>query len=452
MLDTVDPSAISKLFCLAETEILPASDWRTISIGPLFFTCGPDLPVRHIFVDDEPALLIGWPVHTNNYDRYTSADVANIGGRWALVTENSITPDPLATYSIVYSSELKIAAASPVVIPQILLEENEDLNTVLGLPDSDNWYPFGLTPWSNLSRLLPNRILDLTRFTTTRCTSKKSASNDGASIRLVADNLKETVLSLAEQQDISILTTAGNDSRLLLAATHGAANVELVTFSTKTSSTDVQVAERLGLFTARAHSSITVDRDKAKESLWFEVVGRCVAGATLRSAAVKLSLDSERTYLKGIGGEIGRRTNYYRPGDETRRSITPEALVRRLHLPSHNKLHKAAHRWLEETTDYEDLAELIEIVYRENRIGAWAAPQLHGDSINSVWIFPINQQDTINALRFLTPEMKNSRLSPRLAIQHLWPELLTIPINPLSAKEKAVKFARRLKAHVVSAS
>lgn len=428
--------------------MLPAQDWSTVPIGDLYLTHGPDLPAIHVIVDGEQGILLGWPIHTTGDNRYSLKTLPDIGGRWALITATYVMPDPLASYSIVYSPEHRIVAASPIVIPNHLLKEDENLNKAIGLPETDHWYPFGLTPWMNLSRLLPERVLELHSFTTARQQKIKRNLDDNAAIQIISETLKDTTRKLSTYGEITILTTAGNDSRIVLAATRDADNVELLTFSSRSSLTDVQVASRLGRFTSRAHATVPVRRDETLESAWFEVVGRCVAGATLRSSSIKLNLPFGRQYLKGIGGEIGRRTNYYRPGDEERRSITPEALVHRLHLPAHHRLHEAARVWLDETTDYNDVAELIEIVYRENRIGAWASPQLHGDSIGSVWIFPINQQVIIDSLRFLSPSMKNSRVSGRLIIENLWPELLSIPINPLSPKEKTVKLARRLKARL----
>ena len=452
MLDVVNQEAITKLFCLADSAILPAADWITVKVGGRFLTHGPELPARRIEVDGDEGILVGWPTALSGNVQYDQQSLGEIGGRWAFITADYIRPDPLATYSIVFSTEHNIAAASPAVIPGHLLTPDNELNNALNLPETDHWYPFGLTPWKNLTRLLPNHVLDLETHTASRLNRDVTVLDEERALLRVSENLKNSVATMGESDPITILATAGNDSRILLSAAKGAPKVKLLTFITPSSATDVNIAKRLSRLTGFEHTTAEVKRGEAEERAWFEIVGQCVAGASLRSAALKTELASEQRYLKGIGGEIGRRTNYYRPGDEARLTISPEDLIRRLHLPNHARLHEAAKNWLDELSDYQDASELIEIVYRENRIGAWASPQLHGDSIRSIWLFPLNQQTTIDALRFLGPETKNARTSPRTIINHLWPELLSVPINPLSAKQKAIKFAKRIRSTIIPKS
>lgn len=448
MSNATNYDAAAKLFCLAHRAINPVENWSTRMIGKLFFSHGPELPVKEIQVDDIKGLLVGWPVFHSDNEHYDHEELGDIGGRWAFITETYILPDPLATYSLVYSAEHRIVAASPYVIPSDLLEPDQELNSVLNLPESDHWYPFGLTPWKNLERLLPSHRLDLDTFTASRIVRKETSQTEMRALLQVSANLKQTVDTLGKTKALTVLTTAGNDSRILLAASKDAPKVKLLTFVSANTATDVSVAKQLSQLSGFDHSTAKVERGETEEELWFDNVGRCVAGASLRSAALKVNLAADQLYLKGIGGEIGRRTNYYRPGDEGRPSISPVGLIERLHLPSHARLHSAAKAWLDGLSDYNDAAELIEVVYRENRIGAWASPQLHGDSICSTWLFPMNQQTTIDSLRFLSPETKNARTSPRTIIKDLWPELLSVPINPLSLKEKAIKLAKRMRTRI----
>lgn len=451
MRDIAD-SALSKLFCLAETEILAADDWKTKRLGRFFLTHGPQLPVTAVMFGKDEAYLLGWPIHTSSENRYDPSTIGDIGGRWALITRDYVLPDPLASYSMVYSADQKMVAASSAVIPSEFLEPDEALNSVLKLPESDHWYPFGLTPFSNLRRLLPEHILHLDVFTAIRKPQcYPQALNDTDALKRVADNLRGITKELVSNVPATILATGGSDSRILLSATRGS-NVQLLTFVTADSSTDVRVAKQLSALTGYEHKTIEIQRNQTNEQLWFEVVGRCVAGASLRSAQIKLSLDPSRTYLKGIGGEVGRRTNYFRPGDDSRRTLSEEELVRRLNLPVSRILHEAARSWIDGLSGYRNVGELLEVAYRENRIGAWASPQLHGDSIHSLWLFPMNQQSIIHDLRFLGPDLKTARQSPHLIIDQLWPELLTVPINPLSTKAKLIKFARTLRSKATPAN
>lgn len=433
----------SKLFYLAESAHPVAETWITRPLGNLHLSHGPDLPATEIIVDGTKAVMLGWPIHLAEGKPYTFESLADIGGRWVVITEHYVIPDPLASYSVVFSQQLKIVAASPVLIPNESLSLDHDLNSALGLPSADMWYPFGLTPWSNVERLLPEHVLDLGTLTVTRPRRQETRQTEEVALKTVAHNLRQTLEKLQAVKPVSILTTAGRDSRMILAAAKSE-NLDLITFRGDKSAKDVRVAKQLASVLNVPHSIIPIRDDNGPNHTWFEIVGRSVAGASLRSSSTKLSLPPSKVYLKGIGGEVGRRTNYYRPSDEARLSLTPEELALRFRFPLHKSILEAADKWLMNCPSYQTAGELIEIAYRENRVGGWASPQLHGDSINALWLFPLNQQSTIDSLRFLSTETKTAGTSAASIINMLNPELRSIPINPVSASDKVLRYGKSI--------
>lgn len=428
----------SKLFYLAESAQSIGEEWVTRPLGNLFLSHGPDLPATDVIINGETAVLLGWPIHVATDKQYTLDSLADIGGRWVLITDDYVIPDPLASYSVVFSQQLKVVSASPVLIPSESRTPDHDLNNALGLPSVDMWYPFGLTPWSNIERLLPEHVLDLATFTATRPPRKEIRNSEDVALKIVARNLRESLGKLQAVSPVSILATAGRDSRMILAAAK-TENLDLITFKGVKGAKDVRIAKQLASTLNVPHRVIPIHNHDGLNQSWYEIVGCCVAGATLQSSSTKLSLSSSKVYLKGIGGEVGRRTNYYRPSDEARGSLTPEELTLRFRFPSHKTILEAAEKWLTSCASHQTAGELIEIAYRENRVGAWASPQLHGDSINALWLFPLNQQSTIDSLRFLCPETKTAGISAASVISMLRPELCSIPINPLTTRDKVLR-------------
>lgn len=439
----------SKLFYLAESAKPFAKSWTIRPVGGLYLSHGPDLPATDVIFDGTKAVLLGWPIHLEEGKSYTVESLADIGGRWVVITEHYVIPDPLASYSVVFSQQLNVVAASPVLIPRDRLSPDHDLNSALGLPSVDMWYPFGLTPWSNVKRLLPEHVLDLDTFTVTRPRRQETRQSEEVALKKVVSNLRQTLDQLQAVKPVSILTTAGRDSRMILAAAKKE-NLDLITFRGDKSAKDVRVAKQLASMLNVPHSIISIRDDNGPNHTWFEIVGRSVAGASLRSSSTKLSLSPSKVYLKGIGGEVGRRTNYYRPSDEARPSLTPEELVLRFRFPLHGSILEAADEWLTSCPSYQTAGELIEIAYRENRVGGWASPQLHGDSINALWLFPLNQQSTIDSLRFLSTETKTAGTSAASIINMLNPEFRSIPINPVSTSDKFLRYGKSLYRRVFS--
>lgn len=431
----------SKLFYLAETAHHVGESWVTRPIGNLYLSHGPDLPTIDVTVDGTNAVILGWPIQFAEETAYTLESLSEMGGRWVVITEDYVLPDPLASYSVVFSQQLKVVTASPALIPSVSLSPDHDLNSVLGLPSADMWYPFGLTPWSNVKRLLPEHVLNLRTFTATRPQRQETRRTEEIALKTVATNLRETLQKLQAVKPISILATAGRDSRMILAAAQ-MENLDLITFRGSKSARDVRIAKQLASALKVPHSVIPVHNNQGPNETWYEIVGRCVAGASLRSSSTKLSLPSSNIYLKGIGGEVGRRTNYYRASDEDRASLTAEDLTLRFRFPSHKTIIEAAEKWLDASPIHQNAGELIEIAYRENRIGCWASPQLHGDSINAQWLFPLNQQSTIDSLRFLSAETKTAGTSASSVANMLNPKLQAIPVNPVSTRDKVLRYGK----------
>lgn len=404
-------------FVLAHSPPEAPQGWDRRSLGPWHLAHSPDLPVNPTPPDEPDGFLLGWPL----------GDDTDLGGRWVHLDSTSVRLDPLGSYSVVYH-EAGIVASSTAAMPRDALEENTDLTTVLNLPDEDNWFPFGLTPYHKVHRLLPDHLLHLPSLTVERQHQfGQLDTDDEASANIVAGNLCEQFDKLASCTPITLGLTAGNETRMLLAALRY--HTEGVSFFTigKSTSQDVRTARRLARRFDLRHKNFQPVRDESEEAAWFERVGRCVAGATMRNAALKRLLGQDAVLVKGLGGEVGRGY-YYATADETDIEFDIEELLHRMHLPIVSPLAEAGQRWLEDLT-VTDAHSVLDHAYIENRVGCWAAPQIHGDIGPATTIWPLNQVSSVNAMLSLSYESKTSNSLSPMVVDRLWPEILSVPIN-----------------------
>ena len=400
---------LPKQFVLGRTEPLAPPGWVRREVGDWHLAHAPDLPCQLVHGGDH---LLGWPVGPAN----------DLGGRGVRISGATVTLDPFGSYSVVYHPS-GVVASSTAVVPPGLLDED----AALGLPEKDNWYPFGLTPYADVRRLLPGHALSLREMRAVRGSPAGFGELADADVAdVVARSLRDHFNRLAADYRIVMGLTAGNESRMLLAALRGLQD-QVDTFTIESVPQDVRTARALARRFGFAHRVEGAIRDPDAERVWFDRVGRCVAGATLRNAGIKTRLRTDAVFVKGIGGEIGRGY-YYRPDDRPGTALTPDDLLDRMRLPTVPALVRAADAWLRSVSP-SDVFGTLDRLYLENRVGCWAAPQLHGDVAPLTTLWPLNRPSTLQAMLSLSAGAKRAdRLCP-MVVERLWPDLLTIPIN-----------------------
>ena len=442
-----------KQFILSETgRSFEGAQKRTL--GRFELHSSPDLPVVEVTYDAEPALLLGWPVH--RAERLDERTAGEMGGSWLLLTATRVIPDPLGTFASVFSADLEAVASTSAMFDDVELVERASLNAALDLPNSNNWYPFGLTPFQNVTRLQSNHELDLASWTVARVERRRADLSPADAIAVIADNIRETLRAVTASTPVMLGTTAGNETRMMLAGLRDGGDVWTFTFSGP-SDTDVRAAAALARLTGFEHEVIGGRSDEVEAARWFEDTGRCVAGLAMKNAGKKKDLPADRAFVKGMGGEIARGY-YYEPGDTATTTLTPDLIVDRLHLPAHPELSAAAAVWVDRLQPRYAF-ELLDHLYADNRVACWQAPQSHADTAQHSFVFPLNKRSTVDAMHALPVEIKRADRIGRLVVQRLWPELLRVPINrplgvlgiPRRVAVGLVRLARRARARVRAA-
>lgn len=459
-------------FVLAEDRMHLPPSWPEVRIGHeagWVLACHPALPVLAVEGNGgrQIGYLLGWPL--DEHQGFVSAQpeaklcldvdasqmlergageesplekaLYRLGGRWVFIlaphssfASGRIYLDPLGSQPVVYSAPLRMVAATTALIPHTeATGYDAELVALMDLPRQDRWFPFGLTPRRSCSRLLPNHYLDLATMCPVRHwplgNDKVDKEDIQESVKSIALTLERNVSSIAEASLVLSGLTAGNETRMLLAASRShRKSIAFFTLDgfTKTAKLDVRVAKRLAR-NFRLNHRVVLRQQAAEADMqtWFERVGECVAGAAMRNVTMKDKVFPDRIQIQGMGGEIARC--YYRNEGATPGGETPSTLSQRLRLPVNAQVVKAASDWIDSLPGQS--YRILDLLYLENRVGAWAAPQVYGSTQAGVILWPLCDRSIIAAMLALPLEYKCNNHLARDVVQYLWPELLKVPIN-----------------------
>jgi len=89
------------------------------------------------------------------------------------------------------------------------------------MPESGSYYPFGLTPYRHVRRVLPNHYLDLEGWKAVRHWPGKAELtvdyDTDRAVKEIVSIIKNNLQAISKRYRIHMGLTAGRDTRLLLA-------------------------------------------------------------------------------------------------------------------------------------------------------------------------------------------------------------------------------------------
>lgn len=368
---------------------------------------------------------------------------ARLRGRFAVIVIDRewqrIYPDPAASLGVIFGDQKGPAASTVSLLDEQRFPRNHSLTALLGMPDSDKWYPFGLTPRRGVTRLLPNHFLDLStwrqaRYWPTSTLSTTEASTD-AVIETIAQRMRGTVAAVAAHWPIQLPLTAGKDSRVLLAAAREViSRGRCFVMASGRLDKDVAMARKVasragvGIDVLRVETGSPQDFDR-----WMFRTGDSVAGRIARDYVTLRQLDSQGALLPGNGGAVGKGV-YWRPDDcrgdtINEEPLTPEVVLRRIKLPIAEPLVEQAAVWLAGLAAQQRLA-VLDLLYLEQRLGCWAGPQQYGvDPFVACHLSPYTDRVVFEAMLALPVRYKRENHLARDLCHRLWPELARLPFN-----------------------
>ncbi len=374
-------------------------------------------------------------------DAVIEEHIYRLGGSWLFVLDAApfarVYLDACGSLSAVYDPETRRVAATSLCL--LTPEEAEDrfetdmfeaLKVI-----RDGWFPAGLTAHRGIRRLMPNFYLDVTSFETRRHWPRDPiprADDPAEACAIILESTRQTIRTIAAHHPVSQALTAGNETRMLLAAIRGDyTNIEFVTVAAKAAGLDLDRAKELAARFNLPHRIIPLQQgDAAQAADWFARVGYCIGGPHINTHPTINALENRRYFIGGLGGEIGRAFSW-RESDTDDTPATAEGVWARMGMPMERRALEAVSEWLPSVEDLPGLLQL-DLAYTELRMGCWGFALSYGNA-RPIDIHPLISRESFAAMLSLPPEWRRMAAGSNRMIGEVitqdWPELMDLPIS-----------------------
>lgn len=366
----------------------------------------------------------------------------HIVGRFVVLTNAPLSPrlypDVGATIPIVYDADAHIAASSAWMLfePGQYYERLQDdiFERHVKREAGGAWLTADLTAHKGVRRVLPNHFLDLVRWETVRFRPRLT----NFSLELGIDEAAEEIGTLlsrymataCRQFRLGVTLTAGFDTRLLLAATHGLTDkVRFFTFDFHRRSMDIHIAVRLSEVLGLNFDTVpVVHASRDEQTRWDQYVGHATREINRLIHPTMHLLDFD-AIVTGMYGEIGRSRLYRQDFAKiNNRKITADFVLSRLTLPKTSVFLSAVETWLSSLPGLPPSA-ILDLAFNELRFGSWAMAMQPIQSAIQLELMPFAQHGIQNAFMRVRPELKTTKALFRRCADFLWPDTLHVPVN-----------------------
>ena len=380
------------------------------------------------------------------------SQTTTISGRWVIIyqdqTDTYVFNDPSGYRTIYYHKNLSIMAcgSQPEIIKAILNLSYQDKEDVTEFIYSErrrkreSYWVGDQTIYQSCYRLLPNHYL---RFSDQKAVRffPDPHSLEEKSINIVIPRIIEilnhTYQYLAGHYSLSQAVTAGIDSRLLLAASRPFAK-EIDYFVDRMgvlpfTDPDIWVP---ALLSQRINTHFKVLNSNDKLPDWFiNLLVKNVTEARLlpKTKAIyhRLVTNEQRILINGNTSDLSRVA--YNPKKHTKENIDAYFLARWLNYHDIDFVIDTFEEWMNALYKHGLYQEdIINLVYWEQRLGIWGAQYASENDIATEEIRPINCRYLLYLI-LSTPTKYRIRpdfILYRQLIKELWPDCLSLPVNP----------------------
>jgi len=467
---SLTPHELYGQFILHKNGAPVPEGWNASSFEGWTLAAHPRLPAHAIRLDGRHVgWLIGYAAGSNGALVDRAIDLPSLdqlesfiygfGGRFACAIVSPqlarLYMDPCGSLAAVYAVDRSMVGSTSTLLS---LGNPSYLARKLAQPTlpANQFYPAGISGDPEFARLLPNHYLDLNSWKPVRHWPTELAARDesqiAANVASVADHLRSTITAVAKRYHCYMGLTAGRDSRMVLAAARDA--IDRFTFVTfrykpggynKEKVVDLHIARKLSSKLGLMHIELDL-RDPPREMKDEFQIRTGFAGHWGRVVdhydAVS-ALDMSGVWLTGYAGEVGRAF-YWGWGEDLKKSLTAEELLRRMHLQESRENLAATNRWLDSFPESvrRDYFALLDLLYIEQRLGCWASPAMYGGAPFAFTLTPFNHRGIFTAMMSLPSEYRARQELAADVVKHSWPAAMSYPFQQytgLSALGKRVK-------------
>lgn len=452
-------------FILGPEVPSPFRSWPALEIdGGLTLVSHPGLNIKHIRRGGKVLVLIGYlldpaePDKDDNrillelFDAIEEAtDITHrtedLAGRWIMIAavdqEAVLVHDAAGTRRVVYTGGPRPQALWCASQPSILAEfldlrfDRQALSYIRshGYRSSydGKWWPGMETPFSGVHRLLPNHSLNLKTGLCARYWPNGDLQQRDSEevVLLAAETLAGLIRGAAGRYELTLLITAGMDSRTILAACRPLRD-QLDYLSIMTHRDDIQDCEipaRL-LASYGCRHNVAVAGSRPSRRFWKVYRRNCLLANrayAVNAEAILPFLRQQRVAVTGHVAEIGQA--YYSPEGRSRDEAGPEQLAALTGRKMHPYVGRAYDQWIEDAAHRHNVP-LLDLFYWEQRMGSWLASwTLEYDLIWRDVLHPFNCRKLLAAMLGVEVKLrqKHDNRLLRAVVCRLWPELLDFP-------------------------
>lgn len=471
---------------LMTPEPCPALDhWQQARAGQYIIYAHPDVELTSAAAaaGGVTAVAVGFPLDSDAPDRssaevlQTIADMGGsvdrisryldaVSGRYVLIIETPddvvLFHDPCGFRTVCYTTHGdKIFAGSQPLIFKLVMPlaegeryrfytESDYVRTHL-----EHWIPSGCTLYEGVAHLVPNHYLRLSTLEQTRYWPRRPLVQQPVDrvVAHAADQLRRLMLAANSRAPLALPLTAGWDSRTILSASKDIAG-ELYYFTLQyrdlhPGANDIRIPRRLLQSLGLQHRVFDCNRPVPA---WFQALYEQNVSPVhmddygFMAYAMFEEYPAGRVCIKGNCSEIAR-CFYYKNG--THPAITdPSQIVALVKgWPGVPLAQEQVTAWYGQAHEAaaEANLDILDLFYWEHRMGSWQAfAQVEWDIVQDAFT-PFNHRGLLELLLSTPAGLRCAPNYPlyRLIIEALWPEVLSQPVNPLTARERLRKLLRK---------
>lgn len=447
-----------KQYLLSTTPTSPFEDWRKREFGPWWLHHAPDLPLIRVedALGNEIGLLFGWVIFRGCLladgetlsSQHQCEGVANeydeLAGRFNYLylfrDEFFLLTDASGLLSPVYSAECQALASTPTLLRQVAsLQRDEAVWAAFSEGQSQVWYPFGLTPFSGVRRVLPNHRLSLSSWEVRRVfpappqvlAYRRQRNEVLQAVMEIAESIKANVDALIDAGNHLVNLTAGHDTRMVLAACRPyltKCQFQTVAVDSHRAKLDGHVASELARRFELKYRQLPVVKPSIQElDEWQQRIGECVTDRSAQLCATAKRYGRYMHEIDSAGGELCRGARWL-AGDDSKQNISAIELLHRLGIDSCEITINAAQSWLDELQGY-TVGDTLDLAYIELHLGCRAGPSIYGHPVSFPPLSPFSSHFIFQRLIMLPTSYRISGQFVRDYLNLLWPELQRVPFN-----------------------
>ena len=376
------------------------------------------------------------------------------GGRYVLVLltqkEEKVFLDPIGSLAAVFSTSEPTVASTPTLLGD-RYDWDEELILSLNMPESDLWFPSGLTPKKKVRRLLPNHYLDLNDWQVIRhwpcAASDIDVKQDiDETLSVITSCLTKTIGNIAKHYPIQSSLTAGKDTRMVLACARDyLSDAIFITFS-RGYGTDMHIASKLAKKFSLRHYFLPFKPATEDEMIhWQYLTGHAVGGGIWKIHKLLESYDPQRVMLNGVAGEAGRAIGWNKHdfNELLDAEISTTELLKKYNLPCAERIVEETDKWLSGLSGYSRL-RILDLFYLEQKKGCWSSPMFYANTFSKFEISPFNHRRIFHAFMKLPGEYRFRGQLPLDICLRQWPELMEFPFNEFTGLKKYKNLKRKV--------